>query len=737
MNNLFYQWSVALSVVYFLFSSFYFNPCLGASWYSTGSGTWGTGGTAQLWNTQPDGSGIFQNGDVLPNNTDDYVIMENHDIQFAGFSSIDCEIANLKMLTNSRLYTNGNSLTSMLILSGIVASIEGTIDMPDTDLLLSPNVTSLFGSGAIIIRKLFINPSTNFSLAINTTVLKDMEASYSNGFQLLSPFQIDSGYKLRIEGSFFVDPDMNINPAFPLYEVRGNMNIEGTLEILGNLDLRSNDVAGMDYQIQVATGGRLTLLNGSSQIIGMPITFAGGGSSYLRVAGTLLSAGSDLFVDPSARAEVIMIDGSTFILSGSSNQVLDGDVTGSSYYDVDIQNMGGTVTLGSNIEVRHILYLTNNGLSLGNYDLNLSNTSLTGLFGSGNAIQNYNATNYIKTNGTGSVSMYLMNGGIPAIFVPVGNSSYNPATLVNQNFLGPITADFFSVRVEDLVWDNGNNGQALSNGFVNRTWYIEEDTPGGQSISLQLFWNASEELPNFDRTNCGITHFNNGTWDVDNSAGNASTLYGQYNRSRAPLNSFSPFSIRNEVSLPVSLIDFNANGSQNQVTLDWATASELNNDYFEIECSTNGKQFFTIGKLNGAGTTTETTNYSFIHHPDQFASKLYYRLKQVDLDGSYTYSDLKIVELFFDANLVHQSIKVYPTMASHHVYLESIAQIPPTVFSIYSDNGQLSFQQKLSWGQSDQQHIDISGWAPGTYYILQESSEHTPHTQVVGTFIKL
>ena len=509
MNNLIYKWPLALLLLFHI-GSFHLNNCLAATWYSTGSGTWGTGGTAQLWNTQPDGSGIFQNGDVLPSNTDDYVVMENHGILFAGFSTNDCEIANLKMLTNSKLYTNGSPLTSMLVLSGIVASIDGTITMPDADLLLSPNVTSLFGSGEITIRKLFINPSTNFSLAINTTVLKDLEASYSTGFQLLSQFQIDNGYKLRIEGSFFVDPDMNINPAFPLYEVRGNMNIEGTLEIVGNLDLRSNDVAGMDYQITVASNGILALLNNSSQIIGMPITFAGGGASYLRVTGTLQSAGNELFIDPSSRAEVTMIDGSTFILSGSANQVIDGDVNNGSYYDIDIQNIGGEVTLGSNIEVRHILYLTNNGLSLGNYDLNLSNTSLTGLFGNGNTIQNYNATNYIKTNGTGSVRMYLMNGGIPAIFVPVGNSSYNPATLVNQNFLGPITADFFSIRVEDLVWDNGNNGQALSNGFVNRTWYIEEDTPGGQSISLQLFWNASEELPNFNRTNCGITHFNNG-----------------------------------------------------------------------------------------------------------------------------------------------------------------------------------------------------------------------------------
>ena len=178
-------------------------------------------------------------------------------------------------------------------------------------------------------------------------------------------------------------------------------------------------------------------------------------------------------------------------------------------------------------------------------------------------------------------------------------------------------------------------------------------------------------------------------------------------------------------------------GSQNVVTLTWTTASELNNDYFQVECSEDGKLFTTIGEVEGAGTTTETNEYSFVHNLSQFTSKLYYRLKQVDLDGSYSYSDLKAVQLLLPSNLTTQPIKVYPTMASHHIYLEAIDQVNPAVFLIYGENGQLHYQRKLTWSQSDKQHIDISSWSAGNYYILKQAGQNGQNQQFVGTFIKL
>lgn len=90
-------------------------------------------------------------------------------------------------------------------------------------------------------------------------------------------------------------------------------------------------------------------------------------------------------------------------------------------------------------------------------------------------------------------------------------------------------------------------------------------------------------------------------------------------------------------TLPVELIDFKGTREENKNHLNWTTASERNNDYFEIQRSTNGVYFETIGKRQGAGNTTAEQQYSFT---DDTPFEAYYRLKQVDIDGAFEYSDL-------------------------------------------------------------------------------------------------
>ena len=81
-----------------------------------------------------------------------------------------------------------------------------------------------------------------------------------------------------------------------------------------------------------------------------------------------------------------------------------------------------------------------------------------------------------------------------------------------------------------------------------------------------------------------------------------------------------------------------------QVILNWATASEENNKYFEVERSSNGAVFHKIGTVTGAGNSTATNHYQFIDKaPLKGAS--YYRLKQVDIDGKFTYSSIRRVNI--------------------------------------------------------------------------------------------
>lgn len=95
--------------------------------------------------------------------------------------------------------------------------------------------------------------------------------------------------------------------------------------------------------------------------------------------------------------------------------------------------------------------------------------------------------------------------------------------------------------------------------------------------------------------------------------------------------------------VPVELISFAATTNGNEVILNWSTATELNNLGFEIQRSIEAEEFFTVGFVNGHGTTTEQNNYTY-SDKNLENGKYYYRLKQVDYNGSYEYSDAVEVE---------------------------------------------------------------------------------------------
>jgi hypothetical protein len=89
--------------------------------------------------------------------------------------------------------------------------------------------------------------------------------------------------------------------------------------------------------------------------------------------------------------------------------------------------------------------------------------------------------------------------------------------------------------------------------------------------------------------------------------------------------------------IPVELISFTAVKNNDQVILNWSTATELNNQGFEVERKIDDGVYLRIGFVDGLGTTTEIQNYSFVD--SKLASGTYtYRLKQIDYDGSFEYS---------------------------------------------------------------------------------------------------
>lgn len=90
--------------------------------------------------------------------------------------------------------------------------------------------------------------------------------------------------------------------------------------------------------------------------------------------------------------------------------------------------------------------------------------------------------------------------------------------------------------------------------------------------------------------------------------------------------------------VPVELASFTASVDDNNVTLSWITASELNNSGFEVERSFDKENYEKVTFVSGNGTTTETNYYSFRLN-ERFSQTVYYRLKQIDYDGSFEYSN--------------------------------------------------------------------------------------------------
>jgi hypothetical protein len=123
--------------------------------------------------------------------------------------------------------------------------------------------------------------------------------------------------------------------------------------------------------------------------------------------------------------------------------------------------------------------------------------------------------------------------------------------------------------------------------------------------------------------------------------------------------------VGNSSALPVHLIQFSARkADKRSVKIGWSTAQELNTDRFEVERSANGTDFKSIAVVNAAGNSSKLLNYSVTDENPLRGN--YYRLKQVDLDGTTTYSSVRYVSM----TEVQSGSKVYPIPAYHSVTLE-------------------------------------------------------------------
>ena len=161
-------------------------------------------------------------------------------------------------------------------------------------------------------------------------------------------------------------------------------------------------------------------------------------------------------------------------------------------------------------------------------------------------------------------------------------------------------------------------------------------------------------------------------------------------------------------ALEVSLISFDAKVSDGTVKLEWATATETDNDYFEIQRSADARNWYAIGRNEGAGTMKSVRHYSFIDsNPVDGVS--YYRLKIVDLAGKADYSNVRAVDL-----KTVPTLSVYPNPATNSVTVSGKGK---GFLKIYNLSGRQLMQREV---KVDKTVIPVSGLPAGAYIIKSE-----------------
>lgn len=215
-----------------------------------------------------------------------------------------------------------------------------------------------------------------------------------------------------------------------------------------------------------------------------------------------------------------------------------------------------------------------------------------------------------------------------------------------------------------------------------------DDGTGGSTISTGINISASNDVSGIFPNNAGGSSLTEPDWRDDG---------------------ISPF--------PVEWLGFTATQQGNDALLAWSTASELNADYFAIERSSDGDVFQQIGREKASGTTAETSTYQFVDPQitqlpsDQF----YYRIRQVDVDGSYAYSSVQ--ELRLTDKAVKLWLRARPSPVSRVLSIDfRITGTSSPELEVISSMGQLVYAQSLNQ-QEGSIEISVVNWAEGVYYI--------------------
>ncbi len=689
------------------------NNELGSSRYSVADGNWNS---TDVWATRSGGPA----GAAVPTNTNRVTIE-------AG-KRVDVNVAAVALKV--ALGNNGNgTLDFNATTNDVVVGSEGIIINSGSD-VEGTNVAAVLRTTGDIV----LNADVSVESADNTTpstftLLRETNAGKTlSGTGTVTHFTNNAStilignitVKQLFGGSTPVINAGNLALKGTLAQITANM-VDATTFIPNTIEF-DNSILNFDFALTGSTYYNLILSGNNVKRPSVPWTVNGSltlntgttldqdfNDDDIVIKGNWINSGATFIPSTTATTEV------TF--SGSSEQNI---TSGSSAFgNVIINNSSSTgVVLQDNLNIgsERKLTLSDGYVMLGNNTLTLQGTNVN--------IGTPSTESFIVTNGNGTLAIEAMTASRT---FPVGSqgsiAEYTPAVVDNTDG----TSDTYTVKVCDNVYSDGNcsGGTLITTKTINKTWNVSESVAGGSSVDLTLQWNAAHELSGFDRNNSFISHYTGGMW-VQQQVMGAVSGSGPYTRTVTNLTgSFSPFGVGGGPGspLPIELLEFNAVASGSIVLLDWVTASEKNNDYFTVERTSDGITFTTVATQKGAGNSYGILHYEAADN-EPLSGTSYYRLKQMDFDGDYSFS--KLVPVNFTKEHQELSFSLYPNPSSAEVYmlLHAVENDQNIEVNVYDISGKVVYS-KIKWIQkntADFFSIDFSEkLAPGIYTVSANS----------------
>ena len=536
--------------------------------------------------------------------------------------------------------------------------------------------------------------------------------------------------------------------SFTEFSGKGNQNVPVILTTNGSSGYYGHlKISGFGTKSEIATAAYNVFNNFEiSNVAGAP-KFNGSISTNLLIGGSWINYHDSAFIESSTAPTV------TFNRTGVSTIFCP---SGEVYPTLKYQKTDSSeVRFLSDVTVRTQLSIASNG----RINLNGNTLNVLSPLNNGITIVSPTTARYIYGETGDFNSKVRWNIGTTIAYtryaIPFakgsGTANATPfAFTVDANVqVDTMTVSTYGTPATNLPWPtappygvtNLNSSTNLSpdnrDATADRFWYVGFTSPNVTNDTIVLTYASPSELPPApfnipDSIRGQYWDAANGSWAlpvVGYNTLNAVVIPNpSLNRVWSLVSNISPMG---PLPLPIELLDFKGKYLNNQSILSWVTASEKNNDYFILERSEDAREFTQIGKIDGAGSSNTFLNYQFID-VKPINQVAYYRLKQVDFDGQFSYS--QVIALRNNQKL-NAEIKAYPNPSDGNFLITNIPfdEGEDFVCQVYNLQGELLKKDLQISDASGNLLLQLNDLKSGVYWVSITNGYTTATTKVVLT----